>query len=451
MMLIMRAATFRSVARSTALLVLALPLLGSCSESAPDGPNIVLILVDQLRADEVERSMPKVHALGERGVVFTKMRSAAPWTYPSVISMFSGLYPQQHGADGSLAKSKLLSNFSPDVPLLPELLRESYTTSAFVTNPFLQKWNSFHAGFDHYAVGEFIGDQGARIGYADEVWTDNMFGDTVNAAVKLHFDQLERTELEFTYVHYIDVHGPWDGAPFDAGGADHRETEERAYGIAAGYLDERIHELYEYFMARYDEDVVFIVTSDHGQELGDDLVNTQTYAPRIRKATVHDFNTRIPFILLPSKRVEIARRIDSPCSNIDIFSTLLDWTGLEAPLPTPGVSLLPSIQGGATQSPMRAIYSIRSAFGKHNDCIVVDEKKLMRYFPEKESQSIRKLTFDLTSDPNERNGKWSEFGKHADLLSETAGTHGVVFPKVFEAPDEELESKLMDIGYLGDE
>ena len=450
-MLRMKAVAFRSVVRLTALLAIAVPLLGSCSKSVRDNPNIVLVLVDQLRVDEVERSMPKVHALGESGVVFTKMRSAAPWTYPSVISMFSGLYPQQHGADGSPDKSKLLSKFSPEIPLLHELLSENYYTSAFVTNPFLQKWNSFHSGFDHYAIDEFIGDQGARLGHADLVWTDNMFSNTVNAAVKHHFNQLERRELEFTYVHYIDVHGPWDGAPFDTGGADHRLTEERAYGIAAGYIDERIHELYEYFMARYDEDLVFIVTSDHGQEMGTDLVNSQGYAPRIRKATVHDFNTRIPFILFPSKRVVTPRRIESPCSNIDIFSTLLDWAELEAPLPTLGVSLLPSIRDGATGSPTRAIYSIRSAFGHHNDCIVVADKKQMRYFPKEKGPNVRQVTFDLASDPNERKGTWAGAGTHADLLTETAGTHGVVFPKVFEAPDEELESKLQDIGYLGDE
>jgi len=451
----MRAVTFRSVVRSTALLALALPLLSSCRESASgtdsDKPNIVIVLVDQLRVDEVERSMPKLHALGERGVVFTKMRAAAPWTYPSVISMFSGLYPQQHGADGSPDKSKLLSKFSPEIPLLHELLRESYYTSAFVTNPFLQTWNSFHDGFDHYAIDEFIGDQGARMGHGDLVWTESMFSDTVNAAVIRHFDQRERDGLEFTYVHYIDVHGPWDGAPFDAGGVDHRNTEERAYGIAAGYIDDRIEELYEYFMARYDEDVIFIVTSDHGQELGDDLEKTHAFVPRLRKATVHDFNTRIPFILLPSKRVETARRIDSACSNIDIFSTLLDWVGLESPLATPGLSLLPSIRGESTGDTKRAIYSIRSAFGQHSDCIVVNERKLMRYFPQNKAQPVRKLTFDLKTDPKERNDTGARFGRHASLLLETAGTHGVVFPKVFEAPDEELESKLQDIGYLGDE
>ena len=64
--------------------------------------------------------MSETRALAERGIVFANARSVAPWTYPSVVSLFSGLYPQQHGADGH-QDGKLLTTFSADVPLLPQL------------------------------------------------------------------------------------------------------------------------------------------------------------------------------------------------------------------------------------------------------------------------------------------------------------------------------------------
>jgi len=51
------------------------------------------------------------------------MRHAAPWTYPSVVTMFSGLYPQQHGAEGHVRQWDLLYTFSRDVPLLHKVLK----------------------------------------------------------------------------------------------------------------------------------------------------------------------------------------------------------------------------------------------------------------------------------------------------------------------------------------
>jgi len=60
------------------------------------------------------------------------MRSVAPWTYPSVISLFTGLYPQQHGADGD-ETGAVLSVFSDEVPLLPRTLGAAgYHTAGFV-------------------------------------------------------------------------------------------------------------------------------------------------------------------------------------------------------------------------------------------------------------------------------------------------------------------------------
>jgi len=398
--------------------------------------------------------MPEVHALSQEGVVFTTMRSAAPWTYPSVISMFSGLYPQQHGANGSRHSFLKLSIFSPEVPLLPHLIKERYYTAAFVTNPFLHRWNSFHLGFDHFAIDEFIGDQGARAGDGDAVWTEHMFSDTVNATIREHFDSRDYvagTTPEFTYVHYIDVHGPWKGAPFDVGDASYRETEDEAYGKAAGYVDQRIVELYRYFTERYGGDLVFAVTSDHGQELGDDLRLSHRYLDRIRKATVHDFNTRIPFLLLPSRHVPRGKRLDFACSNVDIGPTLLEWAEDSSPVATRGVSLLPAIRGEEFDLGARPIYSIRDAFGHHNDCVVLDDKKYMRYFHDDSDRLLHEVVLDLARDPDERLVIDYQLGSAERMVQRAARSQGVEFEAVYEEPDEELKSQLQDLGYLGEE
>ena len=77
-------------------------LATGCRTLATRPSNVVCVLIDQLRLDSADRYLEGVNALAQRGVVFEGMRAAAPWTYPSIVSLLSGLYPQQHGADGHL-------------------------------------------------------------------------------------------------------------------------------------------------------------------------------------------------------------------------------------------------------------------------------------------------------------------------------------------------------------
>ena len=264
---------------SLACVPLLLALLPACGDGppaeqeqteAPLRPHIVCVLVDQLRMDSLERWAPELAALGAEGVHATRMRSAAPWTYPSVISLFSGLYPQQHGADAE-QKGNKLRKFDPGLPLLHEILKDAgYSTAAFVTNPFLQRWNSFHRGFDTYDI-HFIGRQRNERGKTKKVWRPSMFADTVNETIEEHFLERPVEGPEFTYVHYIDVHGPWEEAPFPG-----------TYEDSIAWIDTKVVELYETMRRRYDDDLLFFVTSDHGVAL-DDATDREAVAPvRVR-------------------------------------------------------------------------------------------------------------------------------------------------------------------------
>ena len=298
----------RKLLQGVAILALSAAAVG-CART-PVG-NVVVILIDQLRWDSSQRHMQQVNALGEQGIVFEGMRAAAPWTYPSVISLMSGLYPQQHGADGH-ATDNILSQFDPEVPLLQKRLRASgYATAAFVTNSFLLEWNVFHEGFDHFD-GQFVHSQGPFRGH-ERVWIpERMFADSVNEEIRAWFDANAYERPEFTYVHYIDAHGPWNRAPFPD-----------TYQDAIRYVDRHVAALYRYFMERYNGDVIFVVTSDHGRALGDDVHEGAGPKWRKQKHSVHDYNVRIPFLILPSAWVTQARRIPGPCSNVDVAPTIL--------------------------------------------------------------------------------------------------------------------------------
>ena len=147
-------------------------------------PHVVCVNVDQLRKREADRLLTEVGALAASGgVAFDAMRTASPWTYPSVLSFLTGLLPQQHGADAHLFQRKL-AHFDPAVPTLQKLLRAGgYYTAGFVTNPFLQTWNTFHHGFEHFGAS-FVGSQGNLRGFSKLVWKpDQMFSDSVNAGL----------------------------------------------------------------------------------------------------------------------------------------------------------------------------------------------------------------------------------------------------------------------------
>jgi arylsulfatase A-like enzyme len=409
----------------------------ACRDGAAGPPGIVLVLIDQLRKDAADRWLTQLNERARAGVVFDRMRSVAPWTYPSVISLASGLYPQQHGADGHL-HAGILSHFDEKVPLLHAVLHAAgWRTAGFVTNPFLHTWNAFHQGFDHYDVS-FVNSQGNLRGLSGMVWNpERMFADTVNRAVTEHFaGSGSLAGPEFTYVHYIDVHGPWGGAPFEA-----------SYEAAVRFLDQRIVELHDLFLERYDGNLIFLVTSDHGTAFpGDEQVGDGP-AFRRDKASVHDFNLRVPCFLLPSRRVSEARRIDGPCANIDIAPTLAEWVGVAMPLALPGASLLPAIHGEPLDA-TRPLYARMSAFGSLCDGVVVGPRKYIRHFSVESGEVVARRVFDLEHDPDEVAPVDEDIAPFELELERAAASHGVSFEPRFKNPSKELVDKLRSMGYL---
>lgn len=398
-------------------------------------PHVVCVLVDQLRQDAFERFAPVINGVARGGVVFEQMRSVAPWTYPSVISLLSGLLPQQHGADGHPTEDRLM-RFDAGVPLLPQRLREAgYRTAAFTTNPFLREWNPLHDSFDLFK-SDFVRFVGSRRPTFSEFSLPEMFAPSVNAALRAYYDAQSVGPPEFTYVHYIDVHGPWGGAPF---APDYRAAVE--------FVDHQIFELYQYFLRRSGGDLLFFVTSDHGLSLGDDLAIGDGPKWRRLKASPHEFNLRIPFVLLPSDRVTLPARIAASCSNVDFVPTLTDLLGLEWPLVLPGRSLAPALQGRSLgEDP--PTYSRMSAFGSRCDGMVVDGRKYMRFFDVENGALVARMSFDLASDPREIRSLGDDFGPAAALIEAQASDRGIAFAASDEAPSPELEEQLRALGYL---
>jgi arylsulfatase A-like enzyme len=274
----------------------ALAAAAACGPPAPPRARQVLVLsLDTLRADHLslygyERATsPALEALAREATLYTRAQAAAPWTLPSHASMFTGLYPYEHGAHtwpiedlAALADRGWndLNNVGPLEPhhltLAEAFAQEGFATGAIVANmAFMDARFGVAQGFDDYDQGRApVDDVSARA----LAWID-----------------AHAEEPFFLFVNYMDTHRPYNCTPRDGAwpsGAEHGNVlvpltplvldlaEEvppelltaavDQYDTAIANLDEGLGRLFDALRARgHYDDMLIVVTSDHGEYLGE--------------------------------------------------------------------------------------------------------------------------------------------------------------------------------------
>ncbi len=101
---------------------------------------------------------PAFDAIAARGLIFERAWAAAPWTVPSHASLFSGLLPFEHGVTGAAAQTpeRRLATVRPAVERhaerwLPEVFRRSgYRTVAISANVWITPAMGFDLGFEEF-------------------------------------------------------------------------------------------------------------------------------------------------------------------------------------------------------------------------------------------------------------------------------------------------------------
>ena len=188
-----------------------------CTDLAWDGAHVeadvVVLLFDTVRRDRMEfyggeASTPAFDAFADANLRFDRAFTQAPWTKPAVASLFTSLYPSQHGLltgpeerakrrqDHEEAGSLLVSDrLSGDFETLAEVMRTGgYRTAAFVTNPWVDARFGFDQGFDVFD------DDSARWSTADQnvtkrglAWLESQSSDS----------------KVFAYLHLLGAHQPY--------------------------------------------------------------------------------------------------------------------------------------------------------------------------------------------------------------------------------------------------
>ena len=447
--------------RLAALLVAlgGLPLAGC----APSPPNLLLIVVDSLRADHLscyghERATsPALDALAEGGVRFTRAYATAPWTKPSVASIFTGLQPSAHGVQ------RVARPLSPRLPNLGEALaRRGYATGGVVSHSLIGSRFGFARGFERFLESEAQG--------ASHVSSEGVTQQAIGLLDELAADG----RPFFLFVHYFDPHYTYRRHPqygFAARGAGRLRGEEPIQVLRR--LRESVSPV-ELRLVRdiYDEEIRFtdegigrllgalgerdltgrtwiFVTADHGEEFLE-----RGHFGHTR--TLYEELVRVPLIVSGPRAV--ASAVDTPVSLVSLPATILALAG-SAPAPAfQGPSLLPLLLGEPAPTPPPPRFEVdfvptleeNAQNRAHQRGIVSEGFKLIE-----DLETGTLSLFDLAADPGERDDlSQRRPALRARLRDALARAHERAAPPAQSGrnptlPPAEIE-RLRELGYLED-
>jgi choline-sulfatase len=283
--------------------------------------NVLIVTIDTLRADRLgiygasNVQTPNIDRLAREGAWAPQAMVHAPLTRPSHVSLFTGRYPDEHGIRDNVAPP-----LRPDVPLLAERFQhEGFATGAFVASVVLEKPSGLARGFDVYSDRLPPG--------ADRRPGDEVVGEAA--------DWMRGKSKFFAWVHLYDPH-----APYVPPGRYATQYADRPYDGTVAWSDELIGRLVDALrQAGTLENTLVIITSDHGEALGEHGEDVHGYF-------VYEATLRVPLIFR-GPGVRAGTRIAGLARTIDLFSTIVEMLRLGGPAtPTSGRSLAGGLSGG---------------------------------------------------------------------------------------------------------
>lgn len=350
--------------RTVVLLSCGLVLAGGsgCARERKPRGHFILISLDTLRADHLgaygygRPTSPFLDSLARRGTLFENAVAQLPGTLPSHMSIFTGLYPQEHGVypEGAL---------SPLIRTLPEVLRaEGFRTAGHTEGGYVAGRYGFARGFEEWS------DEWPMIQRAGELVKSR---EAVKRTFRLGLESLRRvrdSDAFFLFLHTYAIHDPydppepyrslyWPGPPpsgaFAPNGQDlaasnrgERALAPRAveyykalYDAQINYTDDVLREFFAGIAALgLADSVTVIITSDHGEEFLEHgkLVHEQVYHECLH----------VPLLVLRPGR-NAGRRVPTLVQSIDLAPTVYELAGVPAARrpPMSGRSLAPLLEG----------------------------------------------------------------------------------------------------------
>jgi len=456
------------------LLLVALAVVGCSGDGGeglpPDGPvGAVVIVLDTVRADHVscygyERpTTPSIDALAEIGVRFEEVVAPAPWTLPSVIGLLAGEYPSTAMTpDGKLERS-----------LIERFEEHGIRTAAITEGGYVSRHFGLDLGFGHFREEE---------GAVRLLEDGNRPRDQAPGGIEHTFAQAKQWlrdhggEPFLLFVHTYEPHTPYTRHAFTEGldpgrigpifDIDYLEqlrdgtlrlTEaERRYGVALydGDIRESDRHVGE-LLAVLEETglgdrTVVVVTSDHGEELGEHFE---------RHVFDHGHSLRDDLLLVPlalhdPTREFAARVVPDQVRLIDVLPTVAELLSVPIDEDIPGTSLVP-LMTGEERGDRVAISALTKRGPARLSMRDGRYKFILQQGPGKHpiapTPPVAQL-YDLDVDGGERTNRVQQRPKLARAMAESLGEWigGAARgdPARIDVDDQALRERLRSLGYI---
>ena len=298
---------------------------------APDlgPPNVVLILADDLGWGDLgsygNRTIrtPNLDRLAAEGARFTSFYTSAPICAPSRAGLLTGRYPTSVG----IPWNPPVRLNRGEVVIATPLRNRGYATG------MVGKWHlgwertdmPVYFGFDFY-YGIPAGEDETDFIYGDQPTRDSVSPDQLARRYTeeaIRFIAGRGSRPVFMYLAHRDPHLDNSPAPEFAG-----RSAAGAYGDVIEQLDATVGTLMAALRTMgIDQNTLVIFTSDNGPVTPPGSAGPYSGG----KGSCEEGGVRVPMIARWPARIPAGRVITEPASNLDLFPTLLTFTGASAP------------------------------------------------------------------------------------------------------------------------
>jgi arylsulfatase A-like enzyme len=420
---------------------------------AADRPNIVFVLVDDIRWDAFGCmghpwvKTPDVDRLAKEGALFTNFFDTIPLCSPARASFLTGRYCHANGVTDNTNHNEL----SHKLVTWPRLLHDAGYETAFIGKWHMGNDDTPRPGFDRWVSfkgqGQYIDPPLNIDGKPQKVpgyITDLLDKYAVEFVKKPH------TKPFVLYLPHKSVHGPFTPAerhktlyandPFtppasaddDLSGkpalaqmkpnaprraaAKPGETTMRQQLRCLASIDEGLGDILKALEETGQLDNTFVMfTSDNGYFWGE-------HGGLGDKRWAYDESIRLPLMIRYPKLIKPGTVIDALTLNIDIAPTALELAGVPVPKNVHGKSMLPLFRG-ETAGWRRAILTeyFKDGMYKHPPwrSVRTDRWKLIHYTDNPAWDEL----YDVKADPHEMKNLVKEASAQAALTELRAELH----------------------------
>jgi len=452
--------------------------------------SLVVIVSDTMRRDRIgayggPARTPVIDSFGRENLLFEEAYSQAPWTKPSIATVFTSMYPSQHGVlhhprlvqRGSERTREReimeLDVLAEDNTTLAEALRSAgLRTAGFVGNPWMARSFGFAQGFELYD-DSFAG------------W--DVSGEEVSTAGLEWLEGLADGSRFFLYLHYMDCHQPFIPVDTDAlaSRVDELNGDQRLVTVSAAAdiagIVKRVdgqsatrsglrptialaEYAYDQGVERFDralgvflsgfkdhpayERTAIIVTSDHGEALFDRGYGNHANG-------LYDDEVAVPLMARLPGVSSKSHRLEQLVGLIDLFPTVCEYLQVDIPASVNGNSWL-SIEPSGVRSPPTCLVTEGVSAKPFNRAVRTRNYKLL-WQPQGGPDGKEHALFNIRDDPEETVDLLSKEHSNVEaqgIARELVHLSREMVPKyersetLFVPVGEDVLERLRSLGYL---